>query len=555
MSDEDPGPSQKRYRFGDDRPPKTMKLTEDEIAKIREMSTAGITARAIGEKLGRTQESVLAYLQKLRESGVEGLKPPKIPRLSPETIQKIKDLKAQCMKQKDIAAQVGCSDATVVRVLKDISKIPKPTVAQRPREKFTSPFATAYSEARGRYSCLLRDRKATDSRPVTISKEDYVAIYVQGSCLTCGRDDKSLAYGVDRLFPDLGYVPGNCANMCWMWCNKSKGARDIVSFVRQSQDIAHFADTGEMGPNEDAWPKFSMGSSYYESYHGAKTRGLSYELTEAEYHDICFRACALCGHPPVPMHGVDRIDSSKGYTLDNCATACSVCNMAKKDLSVDEYNELSRKTASRAVKILDFVEDLRKEHEVETGATMMHSYPFQCAPGQKCKELLDVYATTGVSATQEELARIVGVKNRASISGYVSKIKVCVDRNPGWFVHEYGSIPKLPEPGPTQLSDDEKTMVIAMAKEGRTDRYIAKELKRDVTTIGNCVNEYREAGGTGVRDPWAPRVTTEERREMWNLHESGMKQRDIAHKFGKSEGCISTLLKKMREKSEQPCNQ
>ena len=48
MSDEDPGPSQKRYRFGDDRPQKNAKITEDEIAKIREMSTLGTATLCLG---------------------------------------------------------------------------------------------------------------------------------------------------------------------------------------------------------------------------------------------------------------------------------------------------------------------------------------------------------------------------------------------------------------------------------------------------------------------------------------------------------------------------
>jgi len=36
-------------------------------------------------------------------------------------------------------------------------------------------------------------------------------------------------------------------------------------------------------------------------------------------------------------NGIDRIDSSKGYTIDNCVSCCTECNYAKHEMSVDEY--------------------------------------------------------------------------------------------------------------------------------------------------------------------------------------------------------------------------
>lgn len=42
---------------------------------------------------------------------------------------------------------------------------------------------------------------------------------------------------------------------------------------------------------------------------------------------------------PWKHNGIDRVDSSKGYTLDNCVPCCSKCNYAKHEMSVEEFKE------------------------------------------------------------------------------------------------------------------------------------------------------------------------------------------------------------------------
>lgn len=39
----------------------------------------------------------------------------------------------------------------------------------------------------------------------------------------------------------------------------------------------------------------------------------------------------------VQMNGVDRLDSNKGYTPDNCVPCCMFCNRMKMHYSVDQF--------------------------------------------------------------------------------------------------------------------------------------------------------------------------------------------------------------------------
>jgi hypothetical protein len=36
---------------------------------------------------------------------------------------------------------------------------------------------------------------------------------------------------------------------------------------------------------------------------------------------------------------VDRLDSSCGYTLDNVVTCCTICNVAKSAMTVEEFKQ------------------------------------------------------------------------------------------------------------------------------------------------------------------------------------------------------------------------
>jgi len=36
-------------------------------------------------------------------------------------------------------------------------------------------------------------------------------------------------------------------------------------------------------------------------------------------------------------NGIDRLDSSRGYILENCVPCCKVCNYAKRNMSVNDF--------------------------------------------------------------------------------------------------------------------------------------------------------------------------------------------------------------------------
>lgn len=73
--------------------------------------------------------------------------------------------------------------------------------------------------------------------------------------------------------------------------------------------------------------------SSYKS--NAINRGLKWELSLEEAVNLFKGNCYYCNSNP--LNGIDRVDNNQGYTLDNCVPCCKICNMMKKDLTINEF--------------------------------------------------------------------------------------------------------------------------------------------------------------------------------------------------------------------------
>jgi hypothetical protein len=92
---------------------------------------------------------------------------------------------------------------------------------------------------------------------------------------------------------------------------------------------------------------------FYRS--GAKQRDIEWNLSEEEFKSLIKENCHYCGESPSRhqsvsyrndyelVNGIDRIDSNKGYSIDNCVPCCNTCNLMKNTLSKDVFlNKVSQ---------------------------------------------------------------------------------------------------------------------------------------------------------------------------------------------------------------------
>lgn len=88
----------------------------------------------------------------------------------------------------------------------------------------------------------------------------------------------------------------------------------------------------------------------YRSYMtGAEIRNLSFTLDKDQFAKITKESCHYCGKEPSAIkrgtsyygyyvfNGIDRVDNTKGYEIDNCVACCKTCNYMKRNLKYDEF--------------------------------------------------------------------------------------------------------------------------------------------------------------------------------------------------------------------------
>ena len=70
-------------------------------------------------------------------------------------------------------------------------------------------------------------------------------------------------------------------------------------------------------------------------------RDIAVRLTPAEFQGLVLMPCIYCGQ--TPAGGVDRLNSTQGYSVENCAPCCTVDNRMKLMLSYEEFLTQVRK--------------------------------------------------------------------------------------------------------------------------------------------------------------------------------------------------------------------
>lgn len=115
-------------------------------------------------------------------------------------------------------------------------------------------------------------------------------------------------------------------------------------------------------------PKHTNANAAWNCYkRNARNRNIDWQLTKDEFKSIIFKNCHYCGIEPsvkynvfgsarrkkvtseqakqrqdsglILMNGVDRVDSEKGYSLDNCVPCCKDCNVGKFVKTKEEFLE------------------------------------------------------------------------------------------------------------------------------------------------------------------------------------------------------------------------
>ena len=146
----------------------------------------------------------------------------------------------------------------------------------------------------------------------------------------------------------------------WLWkcqcdCGNIFNGREHTLLKRYGcHSCTNAANQKELSIQKSGIDNAGVKNRIYREYkRGAEKRNLDFNLTLEEFLDIESKPCHYCGEKPTVYegnkkymqklgspwkhNGIDRLDTNKGYTVENCVPCCSKCNYAKHDLSLDEF--------------------------------------------------------------------------------------------------------------------------------------------------------------------------------------------------------------------------
>lgn len=105
----------------------------------------------------------------------------------------------------------------------------------------------------------------------------------------------------------------------------------------------------------------SKGKAFWHYRTSAKKRGYEFNLTYEQFLEIAEKDCHYCGlapseryafkpwHTPAIINGIDRVDNSLGYSVENSVPCCLMCNKSKNKYDLVEWLEWVSRVYNKSV--------------------------------------------------------------------------------------------------------------------------------------------------------------------------------------------------------------
>jgi len=133
--------------------------------------------------------------------------------------------------------------------------------------------------------------------------------------------------------------PEKCAQY-WIDARARLIENDLEGFLKKNAEQAKkWREANPDKVKEINQSKINSIKSQYGVYKtSAKTKRLEFTITEEYFMIMVKEPCYYCGFlQEKGFNGIDRLDSSKFYTKDNCVSCCEMCNMMKGSLSPNVF--------------------------------------------------------------------------------------------------------------------------------------------------------------------------------------------------------------------------
>jgi hypothetical protein len=146
-------------------------------------------------------------------------------------------------------------------------------------------------------------------------------------CSTCKEFKELEAFCKDKSSKD-----GHC-EQCRICRSISAKRAYYKDPVRKSIQVKRWR---ELHPDYNKVYKNSPKYKYSNLVNSANQRNYIWELSFEEFMLFWQKPCIYGGHE-IKTIGLDRVDNTKGYSIDNCVPCCTTCNRAKLKMGLEQF--------------------------------------------------------------------------------------------------------------------------------------------------------------------------------------------------------------------------
>ena len=101
---------------------------------------------------------------------------------------------------------------------------------------------------------------------------------------------------------------------------------------QKEQQLYYLYNRDKMLLRNKEWRKKNASKDKYLRY---KSKGFKHSFYS--WLEITTQPCYYCGNIDLPCNGIDRVDSDKGYEIDNCVPCFWECNRMKNSTNKENF--------------------------------------------------------------------------------------------------------------------------------------------------------------------------------------------------------------------------
>lgn len=197
--------------------------------------------------------------------------------------------------------------------------------------------------------------------------DEFAKELIINKCSYCNEFNK--LSGIDRINSSLPYELNNCVACC-KHCNIMKGEQTVKNFKRIIEYLVYI--NGFLNKTNENNSKINKYKNLFENAKNPKfnkfmtdatLRKITVSISKEQWKTIIKKPCQYCKNnfDDAGSNGIDRVDSSFGYSDDNIVPCCKTCNLMKNVLSVDEFYSRIKKIYNKYNSIIDTEPTIREK--------------------------------------------------------------------------------------------------------------------------------------------------------------------------------------------------